>query len=68
MNTLHLLIAIDIAFASLVWYMYKDHKAKMNALYAKYDRDYKKRRESTLDDPELVETEVIEYKKLDKNT
>tara|TARA_B100000963_G_scaffold355861_1_gene374931 strand:+ start:1331 stop:1492 length:162 start_codon:yes stop_codon:yes gene_type:complete len=43
MNILHLLIAIDIAFGALVWYMYKDHKKKMDALYDKYDRKKKER-------------------------
>ena len=68
MNILHLLIAIDIAFASAIWYIYNDHRAKMDALYAKYDRNYKKRWGSVLDDPELADTEIIEYKKLDKKT
>ena len=68
MNILHLLIAIDIAFASAVWYIYKDHKAKMDALYAKYDKQAQKRWGSVLDDPELADTEVIEYKKLNKKT
>tara|TARA_B100001093_G_C26094176_1_gene704033 strand:+ start:257 stop:448 length:192 start_codon:yes stop_codon:yes gene_type:complete len=59
MNILHLLIAIDIAFASAIWYIYNDHRAKMDALYAKYDRNYKKRWGSVLDDPALDETEII---------
>jgi len=41
MNILHLLIAIDIAFAAIVWYIYKDHTKKMNALYEKYDKKNK---------------------------
>jgi len=68
MNILHLLIAIDIAFASAIWYIYKDHRAKMDALYAKYDRNYKKRWGSVLDDPELADTEIIEFKKDNKKT
>ena len=59
MNILHLLIAIDIAFAAAVWYIYKDHKKKMDALYEKYDRDHKKKWGSILDDPQLDETEII---------
>ena len=59
MNILHLLIAIDIAFAGAVWYIYKDHKKKMDALYEKYDRDHKKKWGSILDDPQLDETEII---------
>ena len=68
MNILHLLIAIDIAFASAVWYIYNDHKAKMDALYEKYDKQAQKRWGSILDDPELAETEIIESKKLNKKT
>ena len=63
MNILHLLIAIDIAFATAVWYMYQDHKQKMDALYAKYDQAYKKKWGSVLDDPALDETEIIADKK-----
>ena len=59
MNILHLLIAIDIAFAAAVWYIYQDHKKKMDALYEKYDRDHKKKWGSILDDPQLDETEII---------
>lgn len=58
MNTLHLLIAIDIAFAAAVWYMYKDHRRKMDALYERYDRDHKRKWGSILDDPDP--TEIIE--------
>ena len=47
MNILHLLLAIDIAFAGAVWFLYKDHKKKMDALYEKYD---KKNREGTESD------------------
>ena len=46
MNILHLLIAIDIAFGALVWYMYKDHKKKMDALYEKYDKKNRERSKS----------------------
>ena len=46
MNTLHLLIAIDIAFVALVWFMYKDHKKKMDALYERYDKRNRERTES----------------------
>ncbi len=66
MNILHLLIAIDMAFAAAVWYMYQDHKRKMDVLYAKYDRDHKKKWGSVLDDPEPADTEAIEFKKLNK--
>ena len=59
MNILHLLIAIDIALAGAVWYLYKDHKKKMDALYEKYDRDHKKKWGSILDDPQLDETDII---------
>ena len=58
MNILHLLIAIDIAFAGAVWYIYQDHKRKMDALYEKYDREHKKKWGSVLDDPDP--TEIIE--------
>ena len=68
MNILHLLIAIDIAFAGAVWYIYKDHKKTMDSLYAKYDRDHKKRWGSVLDEPELDETEPIPFKKDNKKT
>ncbi len=63
MNILHLLIAIDIAFAGIVWYMYQDHKRKMDALYAKYDKDHKKKWGSVLDDAHLDETEITTVKK-----
>ena len=63
MNILHLLIAIDIAFASAVWWIYQDHKARMDALYEKYDKEARKRWGSILDDPALTETEIIEQKK-----
>ena len=68
MNILHLLIAIDIAFASAVWWIYKDHKRKMDALYARYDKDHKRKWGSILDDPQLDETEIIKFKKDDKST
>lgn len=55
MNILHLLIAIDIAFASAVWYIYKDHNAKMDALYEKYDKEYKKRWGSILDETDIID-------------
>ena len=58
MNILHLLIAIDIAFAGAVWYIYQDHKRKMDALYEKYDREHAKKWGSVLDDPDP--TEIIE--------
>ena len=58
MNILHLLIAIDIAFAGAVWYIYQDHKRQMDALYEKYDREHKKKWGSVLDDPDP--TEIIE--------
>ena len=58
MNILHLLIAIDIAFAGAVWWIYQDHKRKMDALYEKYDREHKKKWGSVLDDPDP--TEIIE--------
>jgi uncharacterized ferritin-like protein (DUF455 family) len=46
MNILHLLIAIDIAFAGAVWYIYKDHKKKMDALYERYDKKNRERSKS----------------------
>ena len=55
MNILHLLIAIDIAFAYAVWYIYKDHNAKMDALYEKYDKEYKKRWGSILDETDIID-------------
>jgi hypothetical protein len=55
MNTLHLLVAIDIAFACAVWYIYQDHKKKMDALYEKYDRDYKKKRDKAFDETDIIE-------------
>ena len=55
MNILHLLVAIDIAFACAVWYIYQDHKKKMDALYERYDADHKKKWGSILDDPDPTE-------------
>ena len=43
MNTLHLLIACDLAFALFVLWVYRDHNRKMDALYKKYDKDYSDR-------------------------
>ena len=43
MNTLHLLIACDLGFALFVWWVYRDHNRKMDALYKKYDKDYSDR-------------------------
>lgn len=63
MNILHLLIAIDIAFASAVWYIYQDHKRKMDALYERYDKEHERKWGSILDDPQLDETEIITVKK-----
>jgi len=63
MNILHLLIAIDIAFASAVWWIYQDHKRKLDALYEKYDAEHRKKWGSVLDDPDP--TELIA--KTDKN-
>ncbi len=40
MNTLHLLIACDLGFALFVWWVYRDHNRKMDALYKKYDEEY----------------------------
>ena len=40
MNTLHLLIACDLGFALFVWWVYRDHNRKMDALYKKYDKEY----------------------------
>jgi hypothetical protein len=45
MNTLHLLIACDLGFALFVWWTYRDHNRKMDALYKKYDKDYSDRDE-----------------------
>jgi hypothetical protein len=55
MNILHLLIAIDIVFASAVWWIYQDHKKKMDALYERYDKDYKKRWGSILDETDIID-------------
>ena len=46
MNILHLLIAIDIAFAGAVWYIYHNNKKKMDALYEKYDKRNRERTKS----------------------
>ena len=46
MNILHLLIAIDIAFAGAVWYIYHNHKKKMDALYERYDKKNRERSKS----------------------
>jgi len=43
MNTLYLLIACDLGFALFVWWIYRDHNRKMDALYKKYDKDYSDR-------------------------
>jgi len=63
MNILHLLIAIDIAFAYFVWWMYQDHKKKMDALYEKYDKEYKKKWGSVLDESDETDTEIMLVKK-----
>jgi len=46
MNILHLLLAIDIVFAGAVWFLYKDHKKKMDALYERYDKKSRERSKS----------------------
>jgi len=55
MNILHLLVAIDIAFACAVYWIYRDHKRKMDALYEKYDTEHRKKWGSILDDPDPTE-------------
>ena len=55
MNILHLLVAIDIAFACAVWYIYQDNKRKMDDLYEKYDKEHRKKWGSVLDDPDPTE-------------
>jgi len=55
MNILHLLVAIDIAFACAVYWIYRDHNQKMVALYEKYDTEHRKKWGSILDDPDPTE-------------
>ena len=63
MNILHLLVAIDIAFACAVWYIYQDHKKKMDALYERYDKEHRKKCGSILDDHDPTEVIRIAVKK-----
>ncbi len=39
MNTLYLLIACDLDFALFIFWLYRDHNRKMDALYKKYDKE-----------------------------
>jgi hypothetical protein len=43
MNTLYLLIACDLGFAMFIFWLYRDHNRKMDALYKKYDKEYSDR-------------------------
>jgi len=63
MNTLHLLIAFDLGFALFVWWVYRDHNKKMDALYEKYDTEHKKKWGSILDEPDSTEIIKIIDKK-----
>jgi len=39
MNTLYLLVASDLLFAMFIYWAYRDHNMKMDALYEKYDKE-----------------------------
>ena len=56
MNTIHILITFDLLFALFVWWVYRDHNKKMDALHEKYDIEHEKRWGSILDEPDPTET------------
>jgi hypothetical protein len=40
MTLLYTLLAIDIIFGIAIWRMARDHRAKMDEIYAKWDAKY----------------------------
>ena len=45
MITLYALLASDLLFAMFIYWIFRDHNRKMDALYKKYDKDYSDRDE-----------------------
>ena len=45
MITLYALLASDLLFAMFIYWVFRDHNRKMDALYKKYDKAYADRDE-----------------------